>query len=42
MTVEPNALAASNPIFEGTPELDTKKPKPTVGMQTNESQFCQT
>ena len=41
MTVEPNALAASNPIFEGTPELDTKKPKPT-GMQTNESQFCQT
>ena len=42
MTAEPNALSASNPICEETPKLDTKKPKPTVGMQTNESQFCQT
>ena len=40
VVTERTGHSALNPVFQGTPTLDARNPKPTAGMQTNESYFC--
>ena len=41
VVTERTAHSASNPVYLATPTLDARNPKPTAGMQTNESYFCE-